>query len=123
MHLSFLFNLNLKNLKSFCGKKDVFDCAGIQAQVFRYRPIERPGLESPCSRKRLLFHRKISNSLNLNLICIYLRYKSLKLSTRTPVGNVPYLMKNSKIVDEIFFAYSTHNCQKNLDDFYMGHSM
>ena len=26
---------NLKNLKSFCGKKDAFDCAGIRAQVFR----------------------------------------------------------------------------------------
>ena len=25
----------LKNLKSFCGKKDAFDCAGIRAQVFR----------------------------------------------------------------------------------------
>ena len=28
-------NSNLKNLKSFCGKKDAFDCAGIRAQVFR----------------------------------------------------------------------------------------
>ena len=28
-------NSNLKNLKSFCGKKDVFDCTGIRAQVFR----------------------------------------------------------------------------------------
>ena len=29
------FNSNIKNLKSFCGKKDAFDCAGIRAQVFR----------------------------------------------------------------------------------------
>ena len=29
----------LKNLKSFCGKKDAFDCAGIRAQVFRL-PID-----------------------------------------------------------------------------------
>ena len=27
-NINFLF-LNLKNLKSFCGKKDAFDCAGI----------------------------------------------------------------------------------------------
>ena len=43
MHI-FLFDLkkysNLKNLKSICGKKDAFDCAGIRAQVFRL--IENP---------------------------------------------------------------------------------
>ena len=32
---SFSVLKNLKNLKSFCGKKDVFDCAGIRAQVFQ----------------------------------------------------------------------------------------
>ena len=31
---------------------------------------------------------------NLKLIGIYLRYKSLKLSTRTPVGNVFYLIRD-----------------------------
>ena len=25
----------LKNLKSFCGKREAFDCAGIRARVFR----------------------------------------------------------------------------------------
>ena len=54
--------------------------------------IKRPGLESQRSRKRLFFHRNISNTLNLNLICIYMRYKNLKLSTSTPVGNVSYLI-------------------------------
>ena len=29
-----ILNLILKNLKSFCGKKDPFDCAGIRAQDF-----------------------------------------------------------------------------------------
>ena len=33
------------------------------------------------------------NLKNLNLICIYLRHKSLKLSKRTPVGNVSYLIR------------------------------
>ena len=33
-------------------------------------------------------------NLNLNLICIYLRYKSLKLSMRTPVGNVSCLIRD-----------------------------
>ena len=33
-------------------------------------PIERPGLESQRSRKRLFFHRKISNSSNFYLILI-----------------------------------------------------
>ena len=32
--------------------------------------IERPGIEAQRSRKRLFFHRKISNSLNLNNIAI-----------------------------------------------------
>ena len=35
--------------------------------LWEIRPtIERPGLESQRSRERLFFHRKISNSLNLN---------------------------------------------------------
>ena len=40
------------------------------------------------------FKFKISNSLNFNFICIHLRYKSLKLSMRTPVGNVTYLIRD-----------------------------
>ena len=30
-----IFKFKFKNFKSFCGKKDTFDCAGIRAQVFR----------------------------------------------------------------------------------------
>ena len=30
-----LFFPNLKSLKSFCGKRDAFDCAGTRARVFR----------------------------------------------------------------------------------------
>ena len=48
----------------------------------------------PAQSKASFFHRKTSNSLNLNFICINLQYKSLKLSTRTPVGNVSYLIRN-----------------------------
>ena len=48
----------------------------------------------PAQSKASFFHRKISNSSNLKLICMYLRYKSLKLSTRTPVGNVSYLIRD-----------------------------
>ena len=32
-------NSNLKNLKSFCGKRDAFDCAGIRARIFRLLEI------------------------------------------------------------------------------------
>ena len=56
--------------------------------------IKRLGLESQRSRKRLFFHKKISNSLIFEFICIYLRYKSLKLFTRTPVDNVSYLIRD-----------------------------
>ena len=28
-------NNNLKNLKSFCGKRDALNCAGIRARVFQ----------------------------------------------------------------------------------------
>ena len=48
-------NNNLKNLRFFCGKRDAFDCAGIRTQA----TIERAGLESRHSRKRLFFYRKI----------------------------------------------------------------
>ena len=34
------FKFKFKNLKSFCGKKDVFDCAGIRAQVF-WLPVDQ----------------------------------------------------------------------------------
>ena len=40
----------LKNFKSFCGKKDAFDCAGIRAQVFRL-PVD-------CSNK---FRTQLNN--------------------------------------------------------------
>ena len=69
MQIKFKF----KNLKSFCGKKDAFDCAEIRARVFRL-PVDcfnqlsytGPWLESWHSRMRLFFHRTISISLNLN---------------------------------------------------------
>ena len=44
------YNTNLKNLKSFRGKKDAFDCAGSRAQVFREFEIV---YEDTC-RKRTL---------------------------------------------------------------------
>ena len=50
-------------------------------------------LESRHSQKRLFFHRKISNSLNLNLFAL-MRYESLKLSTRKPVSNASYLIRD-----------------------------
>ena len=38
--------------------------------------------------------KRFSNSLNIEFICIYLRYKSLKLSRRTPVDNLSYLIRD-----------------------------
>ena len=29
-YIIIIYNIYLKNLKSFCGKKDAFDCAGIR---------------------------------------------------------------------------------------------
>ena len=51
----FLCNIiyNLKNLISFCRKRDPFDCVEVQAREFRF-PV----------------HRQISYSLHLNLNCI-----------------------------------------------------
>ena len=46
--------------------------------------------------KFLLFQKVrliIFNTINIPVMH-YLRYKSLKLSTRTPVGNVSYLMRD-----------------------------
>ena len=40
--------LNLNNLKSVCGKKDAFDCAGIRAQVFRL-PVDCSTRKKMCS--------------------------------------------------------------------------
>ena len=35
VELMYFFNLNLKNLKYFCGRRGAFDCAGIRTRVFR----------------------------------------------------------------------------------------
>ena len=44
--------LHLKNLKSLCGKRDAFDCAGIRSRVVRL-PVD-------CSTAiSLFFHREI----------------------------------------------------------------
>ena len=51
--------------------------------------IERPGLESQRSRKRLFFHRKISNSLKLfNVIVIIcdVHIKTLKAIRRSNIN-------------------------------------
>ena len=45
-------------------------CIKNHERSFDCRVIERPGLESRRSRKRLFFQWKIANSLNLNLIFI-----------------------------------------------------
>ena len=58
-------------------------------------PILEPhlgGLESQRNRKRLFSTERFSNSLNIWIQLHYLRYKSLKLSTRTPVDNISYLI-------------------------------
>ena len=55
-----ILNSNLKYWKSFCGKKDAFDCAGIRAQVFRL-PVDCSAL-SYTGVRHLFLHRKISPS-------------------------------------------------------------
>ena len=47
---------NLKNLKSFCGKRDAFDCAGIRARVFRL-PVDCSNQLSDTGVGHLLLHR------------------------------------------------------------------
>ena len=103
-----LCNFRFKEFEIFLSKKRRFrlcrdSCPGLSIAgrllwltELHKRPTspssqEEPGLESRHSRKRLFFHRKISNFLNLNLFAV-LQYKSLTLSTRTPVGNVSYLI-------------------------------
>ena len=49
----------LINWKSFCGKKDAFDCAGIRAQVFRL-PVDCSNQLSYAGVQYLLLHRKTS---------------------------------------------------------------
>ena len=50
----------------------------------------------PAQSKAPFFPQKDFKFLNLNLnsICNYLRYKSLKFSTRIHVGNVSYLIRD-----------------------------
>ena len=48
--------------KSFCGKNDAFDCAGIRAQVFRWIPAQ--------SKASFFPQKDFQNSLNIEFICI-----------------------------------------------------
>ena len=50
---------DLRNLKSFCGKRDVFDCAGIRARVFRL-PVDCSNQLSYTGVRHLLLHRIVS---------------------------------------------------------------
>ena len=57
--IGYLWNIILYNLKSFCGKKDAFDCAGIRSQVFRL-PVDCSNQLSYTGVRHLLLHRKTS---------------------------------------------------------------
>ena len=52
-------NFNSNKLKSFCEKRDVFDCAGIRARVIRL-PVDCPNQLSYTGVRLLLLHKKIS---------------------------------------------------------------
>ena len=52
-----IFFINLKNLKSFCEKRDAFDCAGIRAPVFR-SPVDCSNQMSYTCVRHLLLHGK-----------------------------------------------------------------
>ena len=54
-----MYIYSLKNLKSFCGKRDAFDCAGIQAGVFRL-PVDCSNQVSYTGVRHRLLHRKTS---------------------------------------------------------------
>ena len=63
----------LKHFKSFCGKKDAFDCAGIRAETFRL-PVDcvSKGLGSnPNAVERVFFPQK---DFKFFKIKIYLHY-------------------------------------------------
>ena len=55
--------------------------------------IERPGLESQHSQKRLFFYRKISNSLNLSFIIEFIQI--LKYCKFSNLGLIENFHKNN----------------------------
>ena len=92
------------NLKSFCEKRDAFDCAGIRAPVF-WLPVDCSKLSSwieqstdnrktqariPAQSKASYFPQKDFQFFE-NYKCLP-RFKSFKLSARTPVEKVSYLI-------------------------------
>ena len=77
-------NLNLRILSLSAEKKTLSTALGYEPRSF----------ETQSKASFLLQQDYKFLNLNLNLICIYLRYKSLKLSTRTPDGNVSYLIRD-----------------------------
>ena len=72
----------------------------LEGPVIRLSNPDSPGInntlfkefENLSVERKTLSTFRFSNSLNIEFIYIYLRYKCLKLSTRIPVDNVFYLI-------------------------------
>ena len=75
----------------------------IKVCIFKDESIlNRPGLESRQSRKRLFFHRKISNSLKFN-ICYWKKIPLHEMEVNTEISNSVW------IYDILQFFYITLN--------------
>ena len=66
--------------------------------VVRKRSWNKRDEPAQSASKANIYQKRVMPSVWWNfkgiVICIYLRYKSLKLSTRTPVGDVSYLIRH-----------------------------
>ena len=63
-------NTNLKNFKSFCGKRNASDCAGIQARICRL-PVD-------CSNQLIEINEWIDLKYYLPVLMIYKSSKTLE---------------------------------------------
>ena len=73
-------------------KKTLSTALGFEPRSFDYRST---ALTTELHIESVFFStERLSNSLNIWIQLHYLRYKSLKLSTRTPVDNVSYLKRD-----------------------------
>ena len=71
-----------KNLKSFCGKKNAFDCAGIRAQVFRLQQFCWYLCKNSLILKIILFKNSWLLLISEIKLSIILKYKTLLIENK-----------------------------------------
>ena len=96
--------IQIKRILNLSAEKKTLSAAlGFEPRSFDCRL----GLESQCSRKRLFFHRKISNSLNLNFISLTKQFccSNKKISPGQQKNPKTWLIPQNCFVAQVPFKF------------------